>query len=87
MEGLIFILFGLVLDICGALLIIKPLLNIIKKLDPKKQQGAPEKYAIQSTDEDTEWKYQNWARYGLMFLVIGFVLQILGNYLQYLDRI
>lgn len=54
MEGIIFILFGLALDICGAFLIIRPLLNRIKKLDPKKQQGAPEKYAIQYTDEDTE---------------------------------
>jgi len=87
MEGLVFILFGLALDICGAFLIIRPLLNRIKKLDPKKQQGAPEKYAIQYTDEDTELKYQKWARCGLVFLVIGFGLQILGNYLQYLDRI
>lgn len=88
MDGIILITIGLVFDICGAFLILKPLLNRMKWIDPKNEQGARlQNYSIRVDDEKAEWKHQVNARYGLGFLITGFLLQIIGNYFQYLNSI
>ncbi len=82
-EYVVLIIFGLALDICGAFLIIKPILYfrgvwIGKNLDYFKKDFDDQTPDIIINRIKMAW-------FGITFLGVGFALQIIGNYLQYLS--
>jgi len=82
-EYIVFIIFGLALDICGAFLIVKPLLYfrgiwVGKNLDYFKKDFDDQTPDIRNKRIKMAW-------FGIIFLGVGFALQIVGNYLQYLS--
>ena len=88
MAGIELIILGLIFDIFGAFLIIRPLLDIVRKV--KGDFGG--EVLVQSDpviDRDVmrSKKNQDRVRIGLGFLLTGFGLQIIGNYLQHLELV
>ena len=82
-EYVVLIISGLLLDICGAFLIVKPILYfrgiwIGKNLDYFKKDFDDQTPDIVINRIKMAW-------FGIVFLGVGFVLQIVGNYLQYLS--
>ncbi len=85
-EATWLIVFGLVIDIIGAYLVLRPLLYLYKRywgdkkpdLDSKELRmfSSPDKEIVK--DQDTN---QSEARIGFVLLVIGFVMQIIGNWI------
>jgi len=81
------IFFGLGLDVVGAVLIISPLLYMAKKNYPKGDPSPNEKkpsYGLTDMkhgyDSDVSAQYRAW--WGLAFLIVGFILQGVGNWLM-----
>ena len=80
-DYVVVIIFGLVLDICGAFLIIKPILYFRgvwkgENLDYFKKDFDDQNPDIQINRIKMAW-------WGVILLGVGFALQIAGNYLQY----
>jgi len=79
------ILSGLVLDIAGAFLIISPLLKLVKMNYP---EGDPKGSELGLVDMkhgyNQDVKTQQQAKWGLGLLIFGFILQGVGNFLQYI---
>ncbi|MCH7648780.1 MAG: hypothetical protein IIA83_09255 [Thaumarchaeota archaeon] len=80
----ILILFGLALDICGAFLIVRPLLNYrIFKLTPSDyylKKAMDKQWVEGAYPKDRREATQIW--FGLAFLVVGFSIQMVGNYMR-----
>jgi len=85
-DGYFLVMLGLGIDVFGAILIIAPLLNQYERYE---QQKFRERSKIGSDYQERSniWNDQNQAKLGLSILVMGFLLQILGNYFQYLSQI
>jgi len=78
---------GLGFDVAGAILILFPLLHLVKINNPKGDPSPNEKRFVGGIVDlkhgyDQDVKAQTGARIGLGFLVFGFILQIIGNWLQ-----
>ena len=82
-EYIVLIIFGLALDICGAFLIIKPVLYFRGVWVGKNLDYFKKDFDDQSTDIRKKRIKMAW--FGITFLGVGFFLQIIGNYLQYLS--
>lgn len=85
-EATLLIVIGLVFDIIGAFLIIKPLLYIYTnhwgKKDPREDRGGELGMLDLNQKAEDDEQAQKFSRIGLALLVIGFILQIIGNWLQ-----
>ena len=80
----VLILFGLALDICGAFLIVRPLLNYrIFKLNPSDYylKKATERQWVEGAYK-RERQDAVQSGIGISCLAIGFLLQMIGNYLR-----
>ena len=80
-EYIILIIAGLVLDICGVFLIIKPVLYFRGVWTREKLDFFKKDYDDQIPEIKINRIKMAW--WGVIFLVVGFSLQIAGNYLQY----
>jgi len=80
-EYIILIIAGLVLDICGVFLIIKPVLYFRGVWTEEKLDFFKKDYDDQIPEIKINRIKMAW--WGVIFLVVGFSLQIAGNYLQY----
>ena len=81
-DYIMFIIVGLVLDIFGAILIVRPILYFKgiwtgKFIDFVQKQNSDDKPNIVRKRIKMAWV-------GVAFLVVGFSLQIWGNYVQHL---
>ena len=79
------IIAGLIFDIVGAILIVNPILNYIKKFKGSEFGEKVTYYQPKDSirgDYEKDYKNQRKARIGLVLLLIGFCLQIIGNLLQ-----
>jgi len=86
-NGYILVIIGLAVDIVGALFIISPLLHQLERFRTLAFfAGAHDDETFDNwRREDYLRDDQNKAKLGLSILVLGFLLQILGNYYQYLN--
>ena len=88
-NSYILVIIGLAVDIVGAAFIISPLLHQLERF------RSISFFARTSRSETSDtWRQemylrddQNKARLGLNILVLGFLLQILGNFYQYLINV
>lgn len=85
-EATWLMIIGLGFDILGAVLIVSPLLNFIKK-GKGKDMGQDvtwfePKELVKESAFRSEWIAQKRARIGLGCLGFGFFLQMVGNWLQ-----
>jgi len=82
-EATWIIIFGLCLDCIGAYLIIRPILYIYTShwgdKDPRKDKGGSLGMLDLNQKADDDEKAQKFSRIGLAFLVIGFLIQMIGN--------
>lgn len=79
---------GLCIDIIGAFLIVSPILNEYNKFkikEFKKKYSFPEKSKFEPDDNTSIRNNQNRGRLGVSVLILGFVFQILGNILQWIN--
>lgn len=83
-EATWLIIAGLGLDIIGAVFIIKPLLYIYNQhwghKDPRKDKGGAHGLLDLNQKASDDEKAQKFSRIGLTLLVVGFTLQIIGNW-------
>lgn len=81
---IVLILFGLALDICGAFLIIRPLLNYrIFKLSPSDyylKKSTERQWVEGAYEREKHDASQSWI--GVSCLMVGFLLQMIGNYMR-----
>jgi len=86
-NGYILVIMGLVIDIVGAGFIISPLLHQLERFHTLS-------FFARAHDDETfdNWRRedylrddQNKAKLGLSILILGFLIQILGNLYQYLN--
>jgi len=82
-EYVLLIIFGLALDICGVFLIVKPILYFRGIWVGKKVDYFKKDFDDQNSDIIDKRIKMAW--FGIIFLGVGFALQIVGNYLQYLN--
>ena len=88
-NGYLLVIIGLCVDIVGAIFIISPLVNqysTYNRLAFFKKSLLSSK-TIDNLQQTNIINSQNKGRLGLIILVEGFVLQIFGNYFQYLSTI
>ena len=79
------IITGLGFDIAGAIFIVSPLLNYIRRIKDTEMGVKTSAYGPKKLGEyayKKEWYIQRRVRIGLGLLIIGFSLQIVGNYFQ-----
>jgi len=86
-DGYFLVMLGLGIDIVGAILIIAPLLNQYERYEQQKWRERSKISMGDYQERSNIWNDQNQAKLGLSILVMGFLLQILGNYFQYLSQI
>ena len=76
------IITGLVLDVFGAIFIVFPLATLISRtwgtLNPEKEKTRTDMLGAFRDDK----RIQILARIGIVLLSVGFIIQIIGNWLQ-----
>jgi len=76
------IITGLVLDVIGAIFIVFPLVTLINRtwgtLNPEKEKTRTDMLGAFRDDN----RIQILARIGIFLLSVGFIIQIIGNWLQ-----
>ena len=95
MEGVFYIITGLIFDIAGAIFIIRPLLDRVRKLpeeeeieeeiEEEEEENKIEKLFLTMNPFSQYRRNYQLAWTGLILLCLGFVLQIIGNYIQSLE--
>ena len=88
MEWIGLVTLGLCMDISGAIIIVKPLLTIVKRV--KDEQFGTEELVSKYTHRDKgkeDAELQKNASIGVVILGTGFFFQLLGNWVQYLGSL
>jgi len=86
-NGYLLVIIGLIVDIVGVSLIIEPVLSQLKIFEKIKffKKSLLSSKTIDKLEESHIQQSQNKGKLGLMIIILGFILQIIGNYLQYVD--
>ncbi len=82
MTEYVLIIAGLALDICGAFLIIRPILYFRGVWTGKNLDYFKKEFDDQNPNTTINKIKMAW--FGMILLLVGFALQIAGNYLQFL---
>ena len=88
MEWILLTTFGLILDIVGAIVIVKPLLTMVRRIKDeryKTEELISKHDPRDKAKEDAD--VQKYSRCGVGFLIAGFIFQLSANWCQYLTNL
>ena len=85
MDSYHLIITGLLLDMVGAGLIVSPILSLRKMSQDELDRQALFNSVGRHVKQVNRNQILAWS--GLGFLIFGFILQIIGNYIQYLNTL
>lgn len=88
-NGYLLVVIGLIFDIVGAIFVIEPVVTQFRnyeKLSFFKKSLLSSK-TIDKLEENHIKQSQKKGMLGLRILILGFILQIIGNYFQYLNSL